>query len=57
MANRKIEVPNDGEGRNKRQRYSSPRIIHTEKLQARATTCAKADSTCSTGGQNGPLQS
>jgi hypothetical protein len=34
--------------------YETPAIIHTEKLEARAITCAKADDTaCSAG----PIQS
>jgi hypothetical protein len=36
--------------------YEKPTIVHTEKLEARAVACAKADSstpTCS----NGPIQS
>lgn len=34
--------------------YERPAIVHTEKLEARATTCAKADSAvCGTG----PIQS
>jgi len=37
--------------------YESPTIVHTETLTCRATTCAKGDSSCSTGGQVGPLQS
>jgi hypothetical protein len=40
-----------------RKEYSSPKIEHTEKLTARATTCSKGDSTCSTNGQAGPIQS
>lgn len=27
--------------------YERPAIIHTEKLEARAITCAKADESCS----------
>ena len=31
--------------------YEKPAIIHTEKIEARATACSKADDTCrSTGG-------
>ncbi len=30
--------------------YERPAIIHTEKLEARAVSCAKADDTCSAGG-------
>ncbi len=34
--------------------YERPAIVHTEKLEARATTCAKADdTTCAAG----PIQS
>jgi hypothetical protein len=40
-----------------RKEYASPRIVHTEALTARATTCAKGDSSCTTNGQSGPLQS
>ena len=41
----------------KKKAYEAPAIIHSEKLEARATTCAKGDSTCQTGGQTGPIQS
>jgi hypothetical protein len=41
----------------KKNTYERPAIVHTEKLEARATACAKADSTCVTGGQTGPIQS
>ena len=40
-----------------KKKYERPAIVHTEKLEARATTCAKADSTCTTGAQTGPVQS
>jgi hypothetical protein len=40
-----------------RKSYSAPRIVHTEKLEARATTCAKADSSCTNQQPPGPLQS
>jgi hypothetical protein len=40
-----------------KKKYERPAIVHTEKLEARATTCAKADSTCTTGSQTGPVQS
>ena len=43
--------------RETRKTYSSPKIVHTEELTARATTCAKADASCTTGAQTGPLQS
>ena len=34
--------------------YHPPRIIHTEKLEARAVVCAKADISCEA---VGPIQS
>jgi hypothetical protein len=43
--------------RKTRKAYSPPKIVHTEQLTARATTCAKADASCTTGTQTGPLQS
>lgn len=30
--------------------YERPAVIHTEKLEARAINCNKADDTCSAGG-------
>jgi len=30
--------------------YERPAIIHTEKLEARAVTCSKADDGCAAGG-------
>ena len=36
--------------------YERPAIIHTEKLEARAVACMKADDGCSGTGM-GPLQS
>ena len=41
----------------KKKTYERPAIVHTEKLEARATACAKADSSCSGGGGVGPIQS
>ena len=41
----------------KKKTYERPAIVHTEKLEARATSCAKADSSCTTGAQTGPIQS
>jgi hypothetical protein len=35
--------------------YQKPSIVHTEKLEARAVVCAKADAACDTGG--GPVAS
>lgn len=35
--------------------YEKPAIIHTEKIEARAVSCAKADDTCVQSG--GPLSS
>jgi len=35
--------------------YEKPVIIHSEKIEARATACAKSDDSCLTKG--GPLQS
>jgi hypothetical protein len=32
-----------------RKQYSAPKIVHTEKLQAQASTCAKADDGCAPG--------
>jgi hypothetical protein len=40
-----------------KKQYARPEIVHTEPLISRATTCAKSDSGCTTGGQPGPLQS
>ena len=37
----------------KKKTYERPAIVHTEKLEARATTCNKADNSCSPG----PIQS
>ena len=37
----------------KKKIYERPAIIHTEKLEARATNCIKADFTCNPG----PIQS
>lgn len=34
--------------------YERPEIVHTEKLEARAVACSKADDTCAT---TGPIQS
>jgi len=34
--------------------YERPAIIHTEKLEARAVMCMKADESC---GPGGPIQS
>jgi hypothetical protein len=34
--------------------YERPAIIHTEKLEARAVMCMKADDSCASGG---PIQS
>ena len=36
----------------KKKSYERPAIIHTEKLEARATNCSKADQGCT-----GPIQS
>ncbi len=35
--------------------YEKPAIIHTEKIEARATSCAKGDEACRVSG--GPIQS
>jgi len=35
--------------------YERPAIVHTEKLEARAVGCNKADDSCATGGD--PIQS
>ncbi len=41
-----------------KKQYERPAIIHTEKLEARAVACAKADTaTCGTGPMSGPIQS
>ena len=37
--------------------YERPAIIHTEKLEARATTCAKATTGPNPGCGAGPIQS
>jgi len=37
--------------------YCPPNVLHIEKLTASATSCARQDSTCVSGGQTGPLQS
>jgi len=34
--------------------YERPAIVHTEKLEARAVQCSKADDSCAAGG---PIQS
>jgi hypothetical protein len=34
--------------------YERPAIVHTEKLEARAVACTKADTTCQA---TGPIQS
>lgn len=34
--------------------YETPQVLHTEKLEARATTCGKADETVCA---SGPVQS
>ena len=39
--------------RMKKKTYERPAIVHTEKLEARATTCNKADNSCAPG----PIQS
>jgi len=42
----------------KKKTYERPEIVHTEKLEARATVCEKADSSCqSPQGTTGPIQS
>ncbi len=41
----------------KKKTYERPAIVHTEKLEARAATCTKSDSTCMAAGQVGPIQS
>lgn len=33
-----------------KKQYERPAIVHTEKLEARAITCAKADDSCTTTG-------
>lgn len=38
----------------KKKTYERPAIIHTEKLEARATNCNKSDQSCAAGG---PIQS
>ena len=43
-----------GEANRMKKNYERPAIIHTEKLEARAVTCAKADDG---GCPGGPLQS
>ena len=41
-------------GRRMKKSYERPAIIHTEKLEARAVMCQKADDSC---GSPGPIQS
>ena len=36
--------------------YEKPAVVHTEKIEARAVTCAK-DSSTTGGGENGPITS
>jgi hypothetical protein len=43
------------EGPMKKRFYERPAVVHTEKLEARATNCAKADDSQCGGG--GPIQS
>lgn len=42
-------------GRQMKKIYERPAILHTEKLEARAVNCAKADDVCAQAG--GPIQS
>jgi hypothetical protein len=35
--------------------YEKPAIVHSEKIEARATTCSKSDESCRTNG--GPITS
>ena len=42
-------------GRQMKKIYERPTILHTEKLEARAVNCAKADDVCAQ--QGGPIQS
>jgi len=57
MSAQKIETPGDRDAETGKTEYRAPKIVHTEKLTGMATTCAMANSTCTTGGQTGPLQS
>ena len=57
MSTGKTEAPDDRTAETRRKEYCTPKIVHTEKLTGMATTCAMADSSCTTGGQTGPLQS
>jgi hypothetical protein len=41
-------------GRRMKKSYERPAIVHTEKLEARAVMCQKADDSC---GSPGPIQS
>jgi hypothetical protein len=34
----------------KKKTYERPAVVHTEKLEARAVVCDKADDTCAAGG-------
>jgi len=44
----------DKDDRAEKKTYSAPCILHTEKLEARAIVCAKADTSCQ---DIGPIQS
>jgi hypothetical protein len=48
-----VNLDEQGDGMSKKP-YERPAIVHTEKLEARATACAKADDTQCAGG---PIQS
>ena len=43
-----------GEAEQMKKTYERPAIIHTEKLEARAVLCSKADDSCVA---SGPIQS
>ena len=42
--------PIDSGGGGMKKTYDRPAIIHTEKLEARAVSCNKADDSCNSGG-------
>ena len=42
--------PVDSGGGGMKKNYERPAVIHTEKLEARAVTCNKADDSCAAGG-------
>ena len=43
-------TPVDSGGGGMKKNYERPAVIHTEKLEARAVSCNKADDSCNSGG-------